>query len=263
MVNLHPFATDLHGWLQQKPVDLVLFTPGSLSIENPYTQHVSYLIGIFAEVVNDFIDFTKKRDPDLSEPHYVDLKRMRFASEMILYAVRICEALFKQLLYCTNFDPRRYRRAALGGLLSARCNACWKQKKVSHMVSLAGSLFHRYEHCGQYEECLSKDLQYLNQLRNKQAAHATVASTTSSPNLDHAWSVADWYCLEIGNKFAHMLSHIAEIEQAMMKEAALRLITENRNGTYNSNLTSTYYWQIELEKLHVLLRWKATQSEMT
>jgi len=254
-VNVFPFATELREWLLQQPAELLLITPESLSLTNPFSHHASYLVGIFTEVVNDFAAFVQGRDADLAEPWQVDLKRMRFVSEMTLYAVRICEALFKQLLYCTQFDFERYWYKPLGPLLAARCRACKGKKR--HQVSLTGSLAHRYNLCGQYEQCLRKDLEYLNHLRNAQAAHATVGQTNMSPAVEEAWRIAEWYCNEIGNKFAHMLEHISEIELAMIKEARQRLWTEDPTGAYNSDLVSTYYWERTLLRLYTLLRWRA------
>lgn len=252
VVNLYPFATELRKWLQQEPAELLLITPESLSLTNPFTQHASYLAGIFLEVVNDFAALVKRRDAHLVEPWQVDLKRMRLASEMTLYSVRICEALFKQLLFCTQFDFERYWKMPLGPMLAARCRSCKGKKR--HLVSLAGSLAHRYGLCGQYEQCLQKDLRFLNQLRNAQAAHATVGRTNASSHLEDAWRVAELYCNEIGNKLVHMLEHISEIKLAMIKEAGQRLRTEDRTGHYNSNLVSTYYWEQSLLRLRFLLK---------
>jgi hypothetical protein len=256
IVNLYPFATELRKWMQQKPARLLIITPESLTLTNPFSQHASYLATIFAEVVNDFVTFAKGRDPSLAEPWRVDVKRMRLATEMILYALRLCEALLKQLLYCTQFEFGRYWYAPMERLLVARCRACKGRK--THTVSLAGSLAHRYKLCGQYEQCLRKDLGYLNRLRNSQAAHATVGPTNASGTLEEAWQAADWYCFEVGEKFVHMLSHISEIEQAAIKELSERSLTESPFGQYNSNLVSTYRWQLELVKLYQLLRWRGS-----
>ena len=251
VVNLYPFATNLRKWLLREPVKLPLILPKDFSLSNPFSHHTSCLVLIFTDVVNDFAAFLQNRNVDLIEPWQIDLKRMHLASEMILYTVRICEALFKQMLYCTQFDFKRYWHKSLGKLLEQRCYACKGKRK--HTVSLAGSLAHRYKLCGQYEQCLKKDLNYLNKLRNTQAAHATVGQINMSPTLEEAWRVANWHCNEIGNKFIHMLKHISEIELAMIKEVKRRLMAEDCTGHYNSSLASTFYWEKSFRRFYNLL----------
>jgi len=256
VVNMYPFATELRSWMQQKPERMVLITPEMRTIANPFSHHASILVMTFMEIVNDFHAFVTCPDR-MVEPWKIDIRRHRMASEMILYATRICEALFKQMLYCTNIDYRRYWGAALGGLLSARCRACKGKKK--HRVSLSGSLAHRYGRCGEYEECLKKDLEVLNDLRNSQAAHATVEQPRISSTVDEAYRIAHWYVIEIGEKFVHMLQHISEIEIAMIDEINHRLYSEDRTGKVESNLVSTYYWELAFEKLYLLLSWRSKQ----
>lgn len=263
VVNIHPFAGQLQRWLRQEPAELALITPGARTISNRYAHHASFLVAIFTEVVNDFHAFLRERSPSFVRAYEVDVRRMRFVSEMILYAVRIFEALLKQLLYCTQFDIRRYEKAALGQLLSSRCEACWREKKVVHKVSLAGSLAHRYGLCGQYEQCLRKDLQALNHLRNAQAAHATVGAVAISPSLDSAWTTGWEHLTWIGEKVTHMLGHVAELEVAMIAEAKSRLRSEIPTGRHNSNLVSTYYWQIELVRLYSLLQERSRKLKGT
>lgn len=258
IVNIYPFATELRSWLMQKPTNIRIILPTDLYIENPFTYHASCLVVIFTEVVIDYTKFLKRRDDIQIEPWQIDLKRMRMVSEIILYAVRICEVLFKQLLYCTKFDFKRYWKKSLGSLLVQSCSAC--KGKNKHTVSLVGSLAHRYKLCGQYEQCLKKDLNYLNRLRNTQAAHATVDQNLISSTIDEALIVAEQYLNDIGRKFLHMLEHISEIEQAMIQEAGKRLLTENRIGKYNSNLVSTYYWEIAFRRLYILLLTRKRQE---
>lgn len=253
IANIYPFATELRKWLRQEPSKLPVIFPGEQYLMNPFSHHSSRLVSIFIDVVNDFSDFINSRDKtNLKEPWKIDLKRIRIASEMILYAVRICESLFKQLLYCTQFDPKRYWNKPLGPLLAQRCLAC--KGKNKHQVSIVGSLAHRYKLCGQYEQCLQVDLKYLNKLRNSQAAHATVDKDAVSSTIEKAWITAENYCNDIGSKFIHMLGHISEIELAMINEAENRLKSENRSGKYNSGLVSTYYWEKSFLKLILVLR---------
>jgi hypothetical protein len=253
VVNIQPLARELQRWLRQEPAELVLIRPSAHTISNPYSQHASFLIAIFSLVVNDFYQFLQGSSANLAAPYEIDLRRMRYTSEMILYAVRIFEALLKQLLYCTQFDRSRYEKAALGQLLSSRCEDCWRKRRVIHKVSLAGSLAHRYRLCGQYEQCLRKDLHQLNALRNAQAAHALVGPMDISPSQVVARGIGQAHFTWIGEKVAHMLTHIAELDEAMIIDAQTRLGTETRTGPYNSNLVSTYYWQIELIRLYRLL----------
>lgn len=196
MVNIFPFANELRKWMTQEPAVLPQITPESLYLTNPYSQSASNLVLIFAEIVNDFAGFAIYDRPNEAEAWRIDLRRMRLASEMILYATRICEALFKQMLFCTQFHPNRYEFKALGQMLSAWCQACKGRKK--HKVSLAGSLAHRYMLCGQYEQCLREDLEFMNRLRNEQAAHASVGQLSLSPSVEEAWKQRYCQMLWIG-----------------------------------------------------------------
>jgi hypothetical protein len=145
-----------------------------------------------------------------------EVHRVRYYSEFVLYTTRLIEGLVKQLLFCTDFELKDYRGAALGELLLRDCKPCRKAEKP-HGVSLLGSLAHHYRLCAGYDNCLEVDLPKLNRLRNTLAAHSGiwhlehVDAATSRKYLHDA-------SIETGELFLHMLQHIGAIEEAMIAE---------------------------------------------
>jgi len=222
--NFYKFATELRKWMQKSPAVLPILLPGNTAFYNPYARPASILIRAFQRVENDCGFFAQDAQVDRADVAEAEVRRIRLFSEFVLYATRICEALIKQLLYCTGFDERIYRRAALGALLAQPCDACRRARNERHRYSLLGSLAHRYALCGQYDECLDVDLARFNTLRNVTAAHASVAEIRAKSSMEsRAISRAD--VIDAGSTFLHMLLHISEIEVQMWDELAKKIVT--------------------------------------
>jgi hypothetical protein len=120
--KLLQFATELHKWMQKEPAVLPILLPGNIAFYNPYSRPASILIRAFQRVEHDCGMFARDIRVDGTDVVESEVRRIRLFSEFVLYGTRICEALIKQLLYCTGFDERIYRRAALGAFGAAvRC----------------------------------------------------------------------------------------------------------------------------------------------
>jgi hypothetical protein len=216
--NFSPFATELRNWMLRKG-NVRFFTadkkglPGAPT--NPYTYDASALAVAFMSVVNESNAFAKNTEP--LDALDAEIKRIRLYTENVLYSVRLCEALIKQLLFCTSLPGSDYRGGALGSLLSKHCSVCRNSKEKRHKLSLLGSLAHRYQLCHSYDLCLDQHLRFANRRRNTEAAHsgatrflprkASVVRNQLGRQLTH-----------VGNDFIHMLYHISEIEQRMLNE---------------------------------------------
>jgi len=83
---------------------------------NPYTYHASVLATILAAAINDA--HSVATDTASIDAADADIRRIRIYNEQILYIARLCEALIKQLLYCTQIPKKYYAKASLGTLLS-------------------------------------------------------------------------------------------------------------------------------------------------
>jgi hypothetical protein len=216
--NIYPLATEFNLWLQQKG-PLSIFAEEhkgqTFSVANPYTYHASAIAGILSKVVNATHAFSTDTIPLDSAD--AELERLRLYNEQTLYIARFCEALIKQLAYCTQIPKRYYADASLGALLSTECKACKGSGKPRHQISILGSLAHRYHLCMPFEKCLFEHLRIVNRRRNSEAAH----SESQSLNIRTvAESRAQLFenSLESGNELVHMLSHIAELERLISNE---------------------------------------------
>lgn len=222
--NFYKFATELHKWMQNESAILPILLPGNIAFYNPYSRPASVLIRAFQRVEHDCGTFGRDGRVDRLHVSETEVRRIRLFSEFVLYATRICEALIKQLLYCTGFDERIYRRAALGALLAQPCDSCRKSRNEKHRYSLLGSLAHHYALCAPYDECLDVDLAKFNTLRNLTAAHASVAQIRSRTGAESRRILrAD--VLDAGNTLVHMLLHISQIELRMWDELVAKIVT--------------------------------------
>lgn len=214
--NFHPIATELRSWLLREVEELAVLdcAPAGQThnFTNPYTASGSTLAVIFAGVINEAYDFVHGNESFTAID--AESKRYRLYVEQVLYTSRICEALIKQLLYCTGISAKTYKKAALGGLLQKPCYACKKAGQPEHKISLLSSLAHRYKLCYEVEHCLEKHLRIVNRLRNIDAAHATL-SGFEPDHPDEIRKRLDSSVSKIGEDLIHMLQHISKIEQHM------------------------------------------------
>jgi hypothetical protein len=199
----------------QQPNSLPVFTLGNAPYANPYTYDASVLAYAYQFVINDGAAFSRATIP--LNPYIAEITRLRLYSENVLYTARLCEALIKQLLFCTTFVESEYSRAALGALLSKNCAGCHNSEGKRHKLSLLGSLAHRYQLCHKYEHCLEKHLPLVNRQRNLEAAHSGVTEFSPS-EAAVVRSRFDKQLSDIGEDFIHILQHISEIEVPMLAE---------------------------------------------
>ncbi len=224
--NFYPFGTEMRKWMLRQPNDLPVLSSAHNLFSNPYTYNASVLAYAYQFVINDGASFHKSSVP--LNAYVAEIKCLRLYGENVLYTARLCEALIKQLLFCTDFSEQEYRTAALGALLSKTCSGCLSSKKKRHKLSLLGSLAHRYPLCHKYENCLEKHLPLVNKQRNLEAAH----SGTADFNPKDADSVRNRFEKEmsdIGEDFIHMLQHISEIEEKMIAELS-SFVTKNKQA---------------------------------
>jgi hypothetical protein len=222
--NFYKFATELRKWMLHEPAMLPILMPGNIAFYNPYSRPASVLIRAFQRIERDCGDFGRDQRVDYLELAEAEVRRIRLFSEFVLYATRICEALIKQLLYCTGFDESSYRKAAIGALLARPCDACRRERKEKHRYSLLGSLAHRYALCGPYDECLDVDLVKFNTLRNVTAAHASAAEIRAASSAESR-VISQRDVVDAGNTFLHMLLHISQIELRMWDELVTKIVT--------------------------------------
>ncbi len=216
--NFHPIAGELRQWLlREGPFSIFAeeHKGDTLSYTNPYTYDASALVSILADVTND--SYSIATNADLVDPTDAEIARVRNYNEQVLYIARVCEALTKQLLFCTQIPRRNYDKASLGTLLSTECRGCRSAGQRRHKLSLLGSLAHRYGLCGKFEQCLGEHMKIVARRRNLNAAH----SNTPTLNIRSAVESRDQLktdTLELGNEFIHMLEHLNEIETHMFRE---------------------------------------------
>jgi hypothetical protein len=226
--NFYPLATDLRNWLLQQG-DLKFFPPSdkklSPSYSNPYTYDGSILAITFSQIINDSALFISGKEE--IDAFKAEIRRIRFYTEQVLYIARLCEAFIKQLLFCTTFPEGEYRGSALGALLSKDCNGCKGSKEKRHKLSLLGSLAHRYNFCDGYEKCLNEHMTIVNRRRDVEAAHSGITEFTEKKVSVIRKQLGD-DTSKIGDNFVHMLGHISDVEQRMLTEFGLMIVTEAR-----------------------------------
>lgn len=226
--NLYPVATNLAKWMKNE--EELRFLPNTLNTAinaptNPYSYQSSFLAFAVAEIINDAHAFANGVDENAAFDH--EMRFLRYRSEFVLYSARLCEALIKQLLFCTDFRPKDYKRAAIGALLTSQCSGCKSSENKSHKLSLLGSLAHRYELCGSYENCLHERLEIANRERNSTSAHSGTIPYQDLTK-ESSKSALNDEILRLGEELLHLLHHIGEIEDKMRDELHDLIDAENR-----------------------------------
>jgi len=228
-VNLHPLAREFHQWLLRKGQFSVFAEQHKKeenAYSNPYTYHASVLATILADAINDSHDIATSAE--IVDAMDAEIQRIRIYNEQILYIARLCEALIKQLLYCTQIGKRYYETTALGALLSTECRGCKNSGAKRHKLSLLGSLAHRYHLCLPFEECLFEHLKIVGRRRNIEAAHSHAQLLrTRSPADSRQQLETD--SLEAGHELVHMLQHIGDLEARMIGELNTIVISNVSN----------------------------------
>jgi hypothetical protein len=208
-------------WLQTKIPGLSLHTEQSGALpcqpNNPYTFSLCAIGYAFCRTVNDAFEFAESSEE--IDPVDAEIKRIRYESELVIYAARFCEAAIKQMLYCTSFSVDLYEKATMGQLLSRHCEACGKGKE-GHDISLLGALAHRFFLCPMLDGCAIDHLLLVARRRNLEAAHSDsqfINPRTAAESRAHLNESA----LEIGYELGHMADHIGAIEAKMIAETEL------------------------------------------
>lgn len=221
-INFLPLATEFRRWLLREGQFSVLAEEhkGSLaSLTNPYSYHASALAAILARCIKASHDFATGTEP--MENMEADIERIRIYNEQVLYTARLCEAMIKQLLYCTQIPNAYYKKAALGALLSSECQMCKKSDKP-HKISMLGSLAHRYGLCIAFDQCLLEHLKIVNRRRNVEAAHSDTQGVRLRPSAESRAQLAR-DSIDVGNELVHMLQHVSDLEIRMMEELRSRM----------------------------------------
>ncbi len=154
------------------------------------------------------------------DPVEAEIQRIRFESELIIYAARFCEAAIKQMLYCTQIPENLYKLAPMGKLLAQECQDCRKNGREKHDISHLGSLAHRFFLCHVLDGCVVDHLQIVARRRNLEAAHSesqSIHPRTADESRKHLTKSIK----EIGYELGHMADHIGTIEQKMIEETKL------------------------------------------
>lgn len=223
-VNIAPHASNMHAWLRQESQGI--WTPGAYiapeleAQRNPYTESLATLAASFASTLNDALKFIDSAG-DLHATE-VEILRVRLECELILYAARFSEATIKQMLHCTAIPPKMYRHAAMGQLLERDCLSCRRAGLPTHSFSLIGSLAHQFFLCHEFEGCAFDHLIIANKRRNLEAAHSSAQRLNGGGPLESKQALKHTVD-EVAGAFAHLLSHIAKVEVAMVKEIKLRM----------------------------------------
>jgi hypothetical protein len=123
---------------------------------------------------------------------------------------------------------------------------------------MLGSLGHPYGLCFAFERCLERDLLGLKQLRDAHSAHATTWELRLSTAPEDSQRRLKRESLALGERFLHMLQHIADVESRMIEELG-RLAGEYPFGGSGSNLIATFHFQARARRLAQLLRLRAAR----
>ncbi len=221
-VNMLPLATEMCQWLKQQRHGLHVLVesergdPGQ--VENPYAYHASAIGASLGAIINAICTFVDADDEmDAIEAEIV---RVRLQAELILYCARFCEATIKQMLYCTQVPRRLYKSASLGQLLAVDCEACRKQGKDRHDISLLGGLAHQYFLCHEIDHCVVDHLLLFGNRRNRESAHAE--SVLLDPQgVAESRRRLSTVMRETGDQLGHMTDHVGRIESRMIQEIDL------------------------------------------
>lgn len=191
--------------------------PGTGGFTNPYTASGITLSFLMGGVINASHDYSSADTPGHDNVD-AEVERIRLYNEVLMYSARLCEVAIKQLLYCTQIPESRYKRMALGALLESPCPECKKQNGAQpHLVSMVGTLAHPFHLCLEFEHCAMDHMDLVNRLRNSEAAHSgvqqlnvrSVAASKSQLREDSQ---------QVLNGFAHLLSHVEDLERMMLAD---------------------------------------------
>lgn len=247
-INFFPVATELHSWLLRRG-QLTHLMKGVVSpegvFENPFTHDATTLACITAQVVNDSHAFSNNKATTCGlDLLSVEIKRIRFYSELVINSARTCEVVIKQLLHCTQIYRKDYEKVALGGLLFKKCRSCDRDKsRNNHNISLLGSLAHRYPPMCLAFDCVLSDLQKVNQERTKVAAHSGapdlgISSFTKSMDTHNKNTKLFLY------RLVHILEHLGALETLMLEELNAAMKSKDFNllnaPKYCSETISSY-----------------------
>lgn len=238
-VNFLPLATDMRAWMKQE--GHLSLTPepdmgGKGGYSNPYAFSGAALGLILGRVINAWHDYTTS---NADQPEEVDadidaeVERLRIYNEIVLYAARFCEVVIKQLLYCTAIPEKRYKGQALGALLEFPCPTCKKSNgRKPHTVSMVGTLAHPFHLCLEFEHCAMDHMALVNTQRNNEAAHSDIQMLKIRTVPESKAQLAQDGD-EVLTRFAHMLSHLGDLEQRMLEDIAQKgaaITLHKRNG---------------------------------
>lgn len=217
--NVHPFAGEIADWMEQKGlVNYFIESDKEKYTEmytNPFTFSVSTLSLCWQAIVNEAHKFATSTEND----DFVDteVKYIRMRSELLIYGSRLVEAIIKQLLHCTSFPRKHYKRATLGKLIAFDCKPCRTANIQTHKVSMLGSVGHRYGLCHGYEKCLNEQIRELALNRNKEGAHAGITPFQHLPASEAKTKMME-DLMNIGNNVHHVLRHLRDYETRMIAE---------------------------------------------
>lgn len=186
-----------------------------LAPTNPYTYNAFALVLAYSSIINESAAFVAS-DPS-ADAMDDEIAHFRLYSEYVLYPARILEALVKQMLFLTTFNESDYRRIAIGELLSFECSGCRASEEKRHKISLLGSIAHRYGFCGPYEQCLHGKMEIVKKRRDIEAAHAGVVKLVGRSG-KRTREVFSGQMTRIGEEFIHMLKHIEDMENHIVRE---------------------------------------------
>lgn len=220
--NMLPFAKQMSLWTQRRGGSFPLCTLQSSNLpchpNNPYTYSLGTISLAISHSINDAISFSESIE-EIDEIS-AEIARIRYESELIIFAARFCEAAIKQMLYCTAFPSKLYATASMGQLLAQECRPCKNSSKTPHDISLLGALAHRFLLCHTLDRCAFDHLQLVARRRNLEAAHSDsqrIHPRTTTESRQHlAQSIK-----EIGYELGHMADHLGSIEERMLQEIAL------------------------------------------
>ncbi|QWT22093.1 hypothetical protein KPL74_08810 [Bacillus sp. NP157] len=222
--NLVPHAAEMALWLARERHVIALVpaddqgTPGALT--NPYSVDASTHACLIASAISTAVDFAGSTDD--MDAFDAESQRVRLQSELVLASARFCEAVIKQMLYCTGIPQKLWKRSSLGELIESDCRDCRKAGRPPHSDSFLGGLACHYNQCRVLDACLIDHLVLANLKRNTEAAHA------GTPALNIRTAAASRTdlsaCLdEVLGNLRHMARHIGDIEMAMCREISLRI----------------------------------------
>lgn len=219
--NIAPYAAEMALWLKREQDHIAVCAEGDRNkpgaFTNPYSYHASTLFGLISSTIAASTAFIES-DEDI--PAFeAEAQRLRLYNELVISSARFCEAVIKQMLYCTAVPHQLYRNWSLGQLMAADCKKC-RKTGTPHLYSMLGALACQYYQCRVLDECGFDHLALVNRRRNSEAAHASqapmlVRSATKS-RADLGVSLT-----EVCGDLEHMSRHIGDIEQAMVKEIEL------------------------------------------